>query len=155
MNTEAVQTTMRVIGGKWKAGALLELRAGPTRFNALKRCLAGVTQRMLAQQLRELEAEGVISRKVLEVVPPHVEYALTAKGATLVPILNWLAEWGEAHEAPVRPEPEPVPAPLAQPQQLRFRQTDVQSGGLAQGHAAMLGSTRLVFGAASLTEADG
>jgi DNA-binding HxlR family transcriptional regulator len=149
----AVQTTMRVIGGKWKSAALLQLRAGPTRFNALKRRLPGVTQRMLAQQLRELETDGVVSRKVMEIVPPHVEYALTSKGATLIPILNWLAEWGEANGAPV---PEQRPAEdIPVPQQWRFEPTDLQTGTLAHGPAAALGGTRLVFGAASLTEADG
>jgi DNA-binding HxlR family transcriptional regulator len=168
MDTEAVQTTMRVIGGKWKACALLQLRGGPTRFNMLKRKLPGVTQRMLAQQLRELETDGVVSRKVLEVVPPHVEYALTAKGATLVPILNWLAEWGECHPTAERqqvkasrPDPNPRmgPAakpihedPLSSPRAWRFRQSHVQSGGLTATCA--LADTRLVFGAASLTEAD-
>lgn len=120
MDTEAVQATMQVIGGKWKAGALMQLKTGPTRFNALRRRLPGVTQRTLAQQLRELEVDGVVSRKVLEVIPPHVEYALTPKGATLVPILNWLAEWGEAN--PLAPAPRgkrPAPRPPAFPADTR------------------------------------
>jgi DNA-binding HxlR family transcriptional regulator len=145
MNTEAIQATMKVIGGKWKAQALIHLKTGPTRFNALKRRLPGVTQRMLSQQLRELEADGIVSRKVLEVVPPHVEYALTPRGATLVPILNWLSEWGEAVA-----EPQPAPDPLAAPRQARSTPASVQEGGLT----ATFGGARLSFGAASLTEAD-
>jgi len=154
MDTGAVQTTMQVIGGKWKAGALMQLKAGPTRFNALKRRLPGVTQRMLSQQLRELEADGIVSRKVLEVVPPHVEYALTPRGATLVPILNWLAEWGAAHGSaqPCTAAAEASAknggaAPLADPVELRIVPL--------QGVPLTDGGTRLAFGAASLTEADG
>lgn len=153
MDTEAVQTTMRVIGGKWKAGTLMRLKAGPTRFNALKRSLPGVTQRMLAQQLRELEADGIVSRHVLEVVPPHVEYALTPRGATLMPILNWLAEWGAAQAPadapPAKPARKARAAPdLTEPQGWRFEQIDVQSGGLAAA-----ANTRLVLGAVDLTMA--
>lgn len=152
-----VQTTMQVIGGKWKAGTLMRLKAGPTRFNTLKRALPGVTQRMLAQQLRELEADGIVSRHVLEIVPPHVEYALTPKGATLMPILNWLSEWGHAH-APAAPNPEPTqrkakPAPdLNEPKGWRFDSIDVQRGGLTHGQIA--GSqAHLAFAAVDLSMA--
>lgn len=89
-----VETTLRVIGGKWKSMILFHLQSGPARFNVLRRLIPGVTQRMLTQHLRELEADGVVSRTVLQVVPPHVEYAITPLGETLGPILDAMAAWG-------------------------------------------------------------
>lgn len=68
---------------------------GTKRYNELKRDVGGVTQRMLTKQLRELEADGLIKRKVFPVVPPHVEYSLTDRGRTLEPILLALRDWGE------------------------------------------------------------
>lgn len=89
-----VNFTLDVIGGKWKALILYQLRFGPKRFNELRRLLPTVTQRMLTAHLRELEADGVISRQIFPVIPPHVEYSLTALGDTLLPILTAMAEWG-------------------------------------------------------------
>lgn len=89
-----VNFTLDVIGGKWKALILYQLRFGPKRFNELRRLLPTVTQRMLTAHLRELEADGVISRQIFPVIPPHVKYALTALGDTLLPILTAMAEWG-------------------------------------------------------------
>jgi len=89
-----VETTIAVVGGKWKSLILFHLQQGPARFNVLRRLIPGVAQRMLTQQLRELEADRIVSRKVLQVVPPHVEYAITPLGETLAPILDAMAEWG-------------------------------------------------------------
>lgn len=93
-----VETTIQVIGGRWKALILFHLGQGPARFNALRRLIPGVTQRMLTAHLRELEADGVITRKVFEVVPPHVEYALSPLGETLLPLLDAMALWGAGLE---------------------------------------------------------
>jgi len=67
------------------------------RFSAIKRAVPGITEKMLAAQLRELEAKGIVKRQVFPVVPPHVEYSLTQLGATLEPILSAMKAWGELH----------------------------------------------------------
>lgn len=92
-----VEATLERIGGKWKGIALYHLRDGPKRYNELKRSCGTVTQRMLTKQLRELEKDDLITRKVFPVVPPHVEYSLSEKGKTLEPILLALRDWGENH----------------------------------------------------------
>ena len=94
-----VEAALERIGGKWKGVALYHLLDGPLRYNELKRQVGNVTQRMLTKQLRELESDGLISRKVFPVVPPHVEYSLTKQGQTLRPILLALREWGQAYTA--------------------------------------------------------
>ena len=95
-----VITTLAVIGGKWKPAILWELRQHRVRrFGKLKRSLPSITQKMLTQQLRELEADGIIRRKVYAEVPPRVEYTLTDYGATLTPILNEMAHWGQNHRS--------------------------------------------------------
>jgi len=94
-----VDRTMRVLSGRWKPLILYHLRLGPRRFNELRRLIPTITQRMLTQHLRELEADGVIHRHVFEVVPPHVEYSLTDLGRSLMPILDAMADWGAARLA--------------------------------------------------------
>ena len=89
-----VEAALEQIGGKWKGLALFHLADGKKRFNELKRLAGSVTQRTLTKQLRELEADGLVSRTVYPVVPPKVEYALTEKGVALVPVLTALREWG-------------------------------------------------------------
>jgi DNA-binding HxlR family transcriptional regulator len=91
-----VDRTLRVLSGRWKAVILYRLQHGPQRFNALRRQIPAVTQRMLTQHLRELEADGILHRRVFEVVPPHVEYSMTPLGLTLLPILDAMAAWGLA-----------------------------------------------------------
>jgi DNA-binding HxlR family transcriptional regulator len=93
-----VTTTLSVIGGKWKPIILYIIRGEKKRFGEIKKLLPTITQKMLTQQLRELERDGIIDRKVYPVVPPKVEYSLTPYGRTLMPILNSMAEWGEAHK---------------------------------------------------------
>jgi DNA-binding HxlR family transcriptional regulator len=90
-----VETTLRVIGGRWKAVIIYHLRGGPRRFNELRRMLPNVTQRMLIQHLRELQADGILDRRVFEVVPPHVEYSISVAGRTPLPILDAMAAWGQ------------------------------------------------------------
>ncbi|MBL8505091.1 MAG: winged helix-turn-helix transcriptional regulator [Methylobacillus glycogenes] len=88
---------MELIGGKWKGLLLYHLLEGTQRFNALKRMLPNITQRMLTNQLRELESAGLVHRQVYAEVPPRVEYSLTEHGRSLAPILNALKTWGEQH----------------------------------------------------------
>jgi DNA-binding HxlR family transcriptional regulator len=93
-----VETTLKVIGGRWKALILFHLSADTRRFNELRKLIPSVTQRMLTAHLRELERDGVIDRKVFPVVPPRVDYSLTAKGRSLYPILNAMATWGAEYQ---------------------------------------------------------
>lgn len=90
----AVETTIQAIGGRWKVLILRELFEGIKRFGQLHRALRGITQKMLTQQLREMEADGLIHRKVYAEVPPKVEYSLTPLGESLKPILDAMHEWG-------------------------------------------------------------
>jgi len=89
------ETTIKAIAGRWKVLILRELFQGVKRFGQLQRNLNGVTQKMLTQQLRELEEDGIVQRKVYPEVPPKVEYSLTEKGHNLQPILQVMHEWGE------------------------------------------------------------
>lgn len=89
-----VETTLKLIGDKWKVLILRDLFEGTKRFNELKKSLTGVTQKMLTQQLRELESNQIIHREVYPVVPPKVEYSLTELGQSLKPVLDSLTEWG-------------------------------------------------------------
>src|SRR5262245_64909850 len=93
------ETTLSVIGGKWKLLILRELLAGVSRFGELRRRLSGISEKMLAQHLRELERDGIIARKIYPVVPPKVEYSLNALGKTLKQIINELHEWGLQHNS--------------------------------------------------------
>lgn len=92
--TCAVETTLRVIGGRWKVLILRELLNGVKRFGELHRAMNGITQKMLTQQLREMEQDGIVHREVYLQVPPKVEYSLTPLGRTLKPILDSMHEWG-------------------------------------------------------------
>ncbi len=90
----ALDVTMDFIGGKWKSIVLWYLRKEAKRFSELNRHIPGITEKMLSLQLRELEKDGLVSRKVFAEVPPRVEYALTKEGKTLLPLLEELAKWG-------------------------------------------------------------
>jgi DNA-binding HxlR family transcriptional regulator len=95
----SVTATMKVLGGKWKPILINAIYlTGPARFGELKRSVVGITQSMLTQQLRELEDDGLISRKIYAEIPPRVEYTLTQFGLTLSPILQSMAEWGIKHK---------------------------------------------------------
>lgn len=97
-----VQTTLDVIGGKWKPLILWHLNENVLRFSQLTRGVVGITQKMLTQQLRELEKDELISRKVYPQVPPKVEYSITEYGKTLNPILKSMCDWGEKHNLRVK-----------------------------------------------------
>ncbi|MBC8101697.1 MAG: winged helix-turn-helix transcriptional regulator [Cytophagales bacterium] len=91
----SVEATIAVVGGRWKPLILHQLLTGTRRFGELRRAIPGATQQMLTQQLRELEADGIIHREVYAQVPPKVEYSLTQYGQTLEPILSAMHEWGQ------------------------------------------------------------
>jgi DNA-binding HxlR family transcriptional regulator len=103
-----VETTLRVIGGKWKVLILYYLYSETRRFNELRRLLPQVTQQMLTTQLRELERDGVIARRIYPQVPPKVEYSLTDLGRSLEPILLQMVEWGERYQQEAQQAGEPV-----------------------------------------------
>jgi DNA-binding HxlR family transcriptional regulator len=86
-----------VVGGKWKAPILWELHGGSLRFGELKRRIHGVSEKMLIQQLKELERDRLITRSVLNQVPPHVQYAVTDWGVSLNKALSSIADWGERY----------------------------------------------------------
>ncbi|WP_029192413.1 winged helix-turn-helix transcriptional regulator [Paenibacillus harenae] len=93
--TIPAEATLDVIGGKWKTLILCHLSYGPKRTSELKKAMPGITQKMLTQQLRELEDDGIISRTVYNQVPPKVVYEMTEIGESLSTILDQLCEWGE------------------------------------------------------------
>ena len=97
-NSCPVTATMKVLGGKWKPILINAIYfTAPARFGELKRSVKGITQSMLTQQLRELEDDGLISRKIYAEIPPRVEYKLTEFGLTLSPIMLSMAKWGEEY----------------------------------------------------------
>jgi DNA-binding HxlR family transcriptional regulator len=93
-----VTAALSVIGGKWKVIILWHLQDGVKRFGELQRLVKGISQKMLTQELRDLEESGLVGRKVYPVVPPKVEYSLTETGWSLKPLLEQLSEWGEQYQ---------------------------------------------------------
>ena len=96
-----MEATLDLIGGKWKSVILFRLNEGTKRFSELGRLLPRITPRMLTQQLRDLERDGLVSRKIYAEVPPRVEYSLTDTGRTLQPVLDALKAWGEKQGLPL------------------------------------------------------
>lgn len=94
-----VEATLGAIGGKWKILILWHLGIRTSRYGELRRQIPGITEKMLIQQLRELERDGIIERRVYPEVPPRVEYAFSAYGASLRPVLCTLRAWGNGHLA--------------------------------------------------------
>lgn len=93
-----VETTLLLIGGKWKVLILRDLMEGTKRFGELKKSIGSISQKVLTQQLREMEEDGLVSRKVYPEVPPRVEYSLTKDGESLKPILDSMWMWGEHYK---------------------------------------------------------
>jgi DNA-binding HxlR family transcriptional regulator len=100
--TCAVETTLNVIGGRWKVLIIRELMDGVKRFGELQRSLHGITQKMLTQQLREMEDDGIVHREIYPQIPPKVEYSLTPLGESLQPILQAMHEWGIKHSSAIK-----------------------------------------------------
>lgn len=94
-----VETTLMLIGDKWKVLILRDLMPGTKRFGELKKSIGSVSQKVLTAQLRAMEESGLIARKVYAEVPPRVEYSLTALGKSLKPILDAMQNWGEEYKA--------------------------------------------------------
>jgi DNA-binding HxlR family transcriptional regulator len=94
-----VETTARIVGGRWKAAVLEQLFQGTKRFSELKRGISGITQRTLAQQLRDLQSTGIVERTVYPDRPPRVVYAITPLGKSLRPLLDTMCHWGKSHSA--------------------------------------------------------
>ena len=94
-----VETTLMLIGDKWKVLILRDLMPGTKRFGALKKSIGNVSQKVLTAQLRDMEEKGLVSRKVYAEVPPRVEYSLTDLGKSLKPILDAMQAWGEEYQA--------------------------------------------------------
>lgn len=93
------ELTLQIMGGKWKPVILYQLANFEVlRFGELRRAIGGITERMLTRQLRELEADGLIHRKVFHQVPPKVEYSLRPLGVQLIPILQEMKKWGADYE---------------------------------------------------------
>lgn len=92
-----VEYTIEVIGGKYKPLILWHLQAGALRFGELRRRVPTATAKMLTQHLRELENHGLINRKIFPVIPPKVEYSLTRLGASVMPVMQAMSDWGSAH----------------------------------------------------------
>jgi DNA-binding HxlR family transcriptional regulator len=92
-----LEAALEVVGGKWKVLILWPLRPHARRFGELRRMVPGISEKMLIQHLKEMEADGIVTRKDFKEVPPRVEYALTAFGESLCAALTPLCEWGALH----------------------------------------------------------
>jgi DNA-binding HxlR family transcriptional regulator len=107
-----VESTLAVLAGRWKVLVLHHLLAGTKRFGELHRLLPTISHRTLAKQLRELERDGIVSRRVFPQIPPKVEYSLTPLGESLEPVLRAMHEWGVAYVARVDTATPAVKSPL-------------------------------------------
>ena len=92
-----VEATLGLVGGKYKALILWKLMSGAMRFSELRRAVPGATPKMLTQQLRELEHDGLVHREIFPVIPPRVEYSLTPFGQTIRPVLQSMYAWGTGY----------------------------------------------------------
>jgi DNA-binding HxlR family transcriptional regulator len=93
-----VDLTLHIVGGRWKGIVIWNLREEKKRFSELKRTLVTINDKMLSQVLKELEVQGVVSRKVYEIIPPKVEYSLTREGRKLLPIMQAMSDFGSKFE---------------------------------------------------------
>ena len=96
-----VETTLMLIGNKWKVLILRDLMPGTKRFGELKKSIGSVSQKVLTAQLRDMEQSGLVNRKVYAEVPPRVDYSLTELGQSLKPILEAMGNWGEGYKASI------------------------------------------------------
>jgi DNA-binding HxlR family transcriptional regulator len=93
-----VDLTLQIVGGRWKGIVIWNLREGKLRFGELKKVLVSINDKMLSQVLRELEEQGVVNRKVFDVMPPKVEYSLSREGKKLLPIMQAMSDYGQGFE---------------------------------------------------------
>lgn len=89
-----VAITVNLIGNKWKILILRDILAGPKRFGELRKSLEGISQKVLTDNLRSMEADGLLNRKVFAEVPPRVEYSLSALGGSIRPLMKYMEQWG-------------------------------------------------------------
>ncbi len=108
-------TAIKVIGGKWKADILWELHVAPRRFGRLRKLVSGISEKMLTEQLRGMEADGIISRKVDSEAPPKVVYSLTDHGSALNKGVVALSHWGKLHERSAHAPTHQIPEQTATP----------------------------------------
>ena len=94
-----VERAFKVIGGRWKAVILYHLFNGPRRLSELRRALPRISQKVLIQQLREMEEHGLVHREIFRQVPPRVDYTATPLGLSLAPVLRAVCDWGQSHAA--------------------------------------------------------
>ena len=107
------EVTVNIIGGRWKLLILYHLFQGVKRFSELQRAVSGITQKMLTQQLREMERDGLVHREIYPQVPPKVEYSLTALGESLRSVVDAMSRWGKMfNEGALKPET--LSLPIAQ-----------------------------------------
>ena len=97
-----VKITADVVSGKWKTLIIVCLKPGSRRYSELRKRISGPSHKVLTQQLRQLERDGILTRTVYASVPPKVEYALSRYGETLIPVLDAMARWGQKHSARAR-----------------------------------------------------
>ncbi|RSK31058.1 winged helix-turn-helix transcriptional regulator [Hymenobacter metallilatus] len=109
-----VRTTLNVLGGKWKLLVLSTLFEGSRRYGELRRLLPEITEKMLIQELRELELDGIVQRVVYQQVPPKVEYSLTEQGQRVQPMMAALVNWGQGYLTRTGAPPLPASLPPAQ-----------------------------------------
>ena len=93
-----VETTLVIIGNRWRALIIRDLLNGPMRFGALQRSVGKISQKVLTENLRSMEARGLVQRKIYPEVPPRVEYSLTDTGRSLKPVFDALARWGDGYK---------------------------------------------------------
>lgn len=105
-----VTITLSIVGGKWKPAILYLIDMGINRFGEMQRRLPGISKRMLTNQLRELEADGIVHRKVFAEIPPKVIYSLTDIGKTLEPIFVAMEEWGMEHGREIKERSKAIPS---------------------------------------------
>ena len=124
----AVESSLGVIGGRWKGVVLFKLLQGTHRFGELRKRLPSCSQRMLTLQLRELEEDGLVKRTVYAEVPPRVEYQLTALGRSMEPILLAMKAWGERYQGRLPPDPDVCLVQARPDLSPRRRGIDVSAG---------------------------
>lgn len=102
LDLDDVKLAAAIVGGRWKTTILAHLALGPARFLALQRAVGGISSKVLAEQLRELERDGLVTRTARATVPPAVEYAATPHASSLCEVLSSIARWGRLHRQHLR-----------------------------------------------------